>query len=966
MAWALALLGAALVLNTVAGSIYTRRQILQFNAELQMEMASLTARRIHALMIRKIERLQDAGVAMTLHPQGANEQKLLGQLLLKNDRSFTELAFLDDHGREVLKFSERRVYLPGDLGDQSISPAYQKAMTSQFYISSVSANKHAEPYVTMAVTLQSAPRKTIGVLVAKANLKFLWDVIGASQFGNAGYSYLIDEQANLIAHRDPSLVLKGLNLKDRPKLRPFMNNRSADSAPGEIGPGLTGTEVLSTYAVVPDLGWAVVVEEPVEVALADLGKLQRYAVWLLVVGLLVGGVIAAWVSRKITRPIQKLSEVARNIRNGNLDRRADIKTGDEIETLADEFNEMTRALQNSYATLEDKVEQRTREVSALYAVARSVNESLDLQTILQAVIGKIRETFKFEAIRILLVNDQTDRLEPRATFEVAPGYFRGNRSFKRGESIVGRVLESGEALIFEDVFTDPHYGQLTLSNEAREVQRRFLAALPIKSHSRTIGVITFNAKGSRKLSADEIQLLNSMAGHLGVAVEKASLFCQVQARTRHLEALNSIGAAVSRSLDLGVVLKTAVEKIAATLGFEAAWIYQFEPADGRLHMNAYQGLDDEAAAKMATPSADTGISGHVMKSGQWLVFEDIQNDAVYRDLSCAGNVRALGFLSAAAFPIQTKKQIIGVLHIADRKMRQYAPEELQLIESIVQQIAVAVENARLFAEVKEKTAELAEANHELLEASRAKSSFIAAMSHEFRTPLHIIMGNADLIQDGTFGSVSDDQKESLRKVSRNAGVLLKMIDDLLTLSRLEARRMALDISDVEIGEIIANARTHVEQINRDNHLQVRWDVDDTIPSISTDAIKLEEILQNLIGNAFKFTPKGSIEVRVRNLAGENRVQFSVSDTGIGIRAEHLDRIFNEFEQVKESDIGRFDGVGLGLSIVKKYLDLMKGDIQVESEPGKGTTFTFTVPATTAHQSSSTPVLPLLTSQAARS
>jgi HAMP domain-containing protein len=153
-----------------------------------------------------------------------------------------------------------------------------------------------------------------------------------------------------------------------------MSNRSEDLAPGEIGSGLNGTEVLSTYAPVPDLGWAVVVEEPVAVALADLERLQRYAVLLLVVGLFVGGVIAAWVSRKITRPIQMLGEVARNIRNGNLDRRADIRTGDEIEALANEFNEMTRALQNSYATLEDKVEQRTREVSALYAVpARSTN-----------------------------------------------------------------------------------------------------------------------------------------------------------------------------------------------------------------------------------------------------------------------------------------------------------------------------------------------------------------------------------------------------------------------------------------------------------------------------------------------------------------------------------------------------------------------------------------------------------------
>jgi len=935
------------VLNTVAGSIFTQRLIRQSGAELQIEVASLTAQHIRALMMQKIERLQNTGVAMTLHPLGANEQKLLGLLLLKNDRSFTELAILDDQGQELLKFSGRQVYLPSDLRNQRDSAPYRKTMEGQFYISSVTTTAHAEPYVTMAVPLQSAPRKTDGVLVAKANLKFLWEVIGASRFGTGGYSYLIDERAKLIAHRDPSLVLKGLDAHGLSKLQPFLRNGSGDSAPGEVGPGLAGIKVLSTYAPVPDLGWAVVVEEPADVALADLQKLQRYAVLLLVVGLLLGGVIAAWVSRKISRPIQMLSEVARNIRNGNLDRRADIRTGDEIEALAHEFNEMTRALQNSYATLEDKVEQRTREVSALYEVTTSVNESLDVQTILDAVIAKITETFHFAATRIFLFNDSRGRLELRAAFEINPEYSRAVRVFKRGHGIIGRVGETGEPLVFEDVNTDPRYAALSTSKAAQASQRHFFAVFPIKTQSRIFGAITFTGDAPRHLTADEIRLLTSMTEHLGVAVEKASLFSEVQTRSRHLEALHRVGAAVSQSLDLGVVLKAAVENIAATLRFDATWIYQLEPADGRLHMNAYHGLNDDAAAKMATRDADTGISGHVMKSGQRLVFEDIQNDAVYRGLSRAGNVRALGFLSGAAFPIRTNKQIIGVLHVASRETRQFTPEELQLIESIVQDIAVAAENARLFAEVKEKTSELAQANHGLVEAGRAKSSFIAAMSHELRTPLHIIIGNADLIQNGFFGSVSDDQKEALRKVSRNAHVLLKMINDLLALSCLDAKKVALDVSEVEVGEIIANARTHVEQINRDNHLDVRWEVDETIPPLSTDAIKLEEILQNLIGNAFKFTPKGSIEVRVRNLADENRVQFSVSDTGIGIRAEHLDRIFNEFEQVKDSDIGRFDGVGLGLSIVKKYLELMNGDIQVESQPGKGTTFTFTVPATVA-------------------
>ncbi|MDP2604568.1 MAG: hypothetical protein Q8S00_18580, partial [Deltaproteobacteria bacterium] len=158
MAWGLALLGAALVLNTVAGSFYTRRQILQASAELQKEMASLTARRIRALVMRKIERLQDAGVAMTLYPMGANEQKLLGQLLLKNDRAFTELVVLDDRGQELLRFSERQVFLPEDLRDQGGSALFQRATEGKIYISPVTTTAQAEPYVTIAVPLQSAPR----------------------------------------------------------------------------------------------------------------------------------------------------------------------------------------------------------------------------------------------------------------------------------------------------------------------------------------------------------------------------------------------------------------------------------------------------------------------------------------------------------------------------------------------------------------------------------------------------------------------------------------------------------------------------------------------------------------------------------------------------------------------------------------------------------------------------------------
>jgi len=170
-----------------------------------------------------------------------------------------------------------------------------------------------------------------------------------------------------------------------------------------------------------------------------------------------------------------------------------------------------------------------------------------------------------------------------------------------------------------------------------------------------------------------------------------------------------------------------------------------------------------------------------------------------------------------------------------------------------------------------------------------------------------------------------------------------MINDLLTISRFDANRIALDIATVEIDEIMEQARALVEQINRDKHLDVRWDIDVNIPPLVTDSLKLEEILQNLIGNAFKFTPNGHVEVRVSHRPEQDRVEFSVADTGIGIAAEDRERIFNAFEQLKDAHTGHFNGVGLGLNIVRRYLDIMQGEISVESQPGQGTTFTFSLP-----------------------
>ena len=773
MAWGLGLFGAALGVNTVAGTIYTRRQIEQSMNALQTQVAILTARHIQTYIARKIERLDDAAFNMALYDVGGAEQKLMAQLLLKNDRSFNEISILDEHGWERVKTSERKVYLEAELGAEDQSATYRTAIQGQTYISPVYTSERAEPYLLLAVPLKSTPQKSVGVLIAKTNLKFLWDVVREKKFSRAGYVYLINETGDLIAHEDSSLVLKHLNLTSLPIVAKFLASRSADQAPGQRGRGLEDAEVLSTYALVPDLGWAVIVEEPVADALADVEKLKWFSQIILVAGMVSGTILIVFLSNKITRPILELRQSAEIIGNGNLSHRVKVNSDDEIAELGAQFNQMAEALKNSRDTLEKKVELRTQEISALYEVTTTVNQSLAIETVINDVIKKVTARFNFDTTRIFLFDSRFETLTLSAYYNTGQTTGVGVGPFRKGQSIVGRVAESGEPALFEDVQTDSRYLAWSESKASHAAGFHFLAALPIKTKTKIFGAIACSGAERRRLSKQEVRLLNSMCEHVAVAIEKANLFDEVNNRKEELE----------------------------------------------------------------------------------------------------------------------------------RK------------------------------------------NQELERALRVKSEFVAGMSHELRTPLNVIMGYAKMAEEGILGELNADQKAAQQKISRHAEVLLKMVNDLLSLSRAEAKELSLDIGKVYVEELIAQLKGQVESMHRNRNLEFSWEFDSDIPPLATDALKLEEILQNLIGNSIKFTPSGRVATRVRNLAQQKRVEFSVADTGIGIEEDEQENIFNAFEQGKDAHTRNLEGVGLGLSIVKKYLQLMHGEIRVTSRVGEGSTFTFTIPYT---------------------
>ena len=225
------------------------------------------------------------------------------------------------------------------------------------------------------------------------------------------------------------------------------------------------------------------------------------------------------------------------------------------------------------------------------------------------------------------------------------------------------------------------------------------------------------------------------------------------------------------------------------------------------------------------------------------------------------------------------------------------------MSAFASQAAVAMENANLFAEIQNQTSRLRELNHELSEAKETKSTFLSAMSHELRTPLQVILGYTALLTDGFGGQLSAVQREALETIHHNAEVYLQLIENVLTLSKIEANRMALNVTSQPLPETLKHVQAFVANLNRTNRVAMIWDIETSLPVMHTDHLKIEEILQNLIGNAYKFTPDGQIRICVRHLREEDVVELTVADTGTGIDPEKLESIFDEFHQLEGAHTG---------------------------------------------------------------
>jgi signal transduction histidine kinase len=595
--------------------------------------------------------------------------------------------------------------------------------------------------------------------------------------------------------------------------------------------------------------------------------------------------------------------------------------------------------------LTETLEQQTATAEILRVISRS---QTDVQPVFDTIVrsavrlcdGLFSALYRFDGTlihRVAQHNYTPEALE--ASDRVFPA--RPTRALGVGRAILERAV-----VHMPSVEADPEHQYQALS---RVIGARSSLWVPMLREGAPIGVITVARAEAGPFSDTEIELLKTFADQAVIAVENVRLFKELQARTgeltqsvEKLTALGEVSRAVSSTLDVETVLDTIVSRASQLAGAAGCSIYEYDAAAEQFALRATHNADTEfVAALRAVPlRRGEGLMGRAAEMREPIQIPDITQPGAYES-SVRDTLIRFGYHALLAVPLLREDQIIGSLSFNRKAPGEFPPEVVDVLKTFATQSALAIQNARLFREIADKSAQL-EA------ASRHKSEFLANMSHELRTPLNAIIGFSEVLAEGMFGEINQKQTEYLQDILESGRHLLSLINDILDLSKIEAGRMELELSDFHLPSALENALILVRERASRREIRLGHTIDTQLGMISGDERKVKQVLLNLLSNALKFTPEGGrIDVGARLHDGVAEV--SVADTGIGIAPADQDAVFEEFRQVGTAD-KKSEGTGLGLALSRKFIELHGGRIWVKSELGTGSTFTFTLPLTTEQRS----------------
>ncbi|MBI3373256.1 MAG: GAF domain-containing protein [Betaproteobacteria bacterium] len=938
----LALVSGALLVSGAISVYFSYQENKSALASVQHEKAVAAASRID-VFVRQIEQQVGFAALPQLGAEEIEQRRIEFLKLLKQAQAVTDIAQLDRTGKEVLAVSRLAMDVAESSKDRSRDPAFLGAKPDKTWFGPVYFRKETEPYMAIAVRSRG---EAGAVTVAEVNLKFIWDVITRIKIGDKGKAYVVDGGGHLVADPDIGLVLRKTDYSGLAHVKAALSGPVDAEELARVARDLSGVEVLTAFASIEPLGWKVFVEQPVAEVYVTLKATMLRTGALMVAGLLLSALMALVFARGLVRPIRTLQEGAQRIGEGDLSQRIAIHTGDELEALAGQFNDMSAKLTESYGSLERKVEERTAELketleqqTAISGILRVISSSpTNVQPVLDAVAESAVRLCHATLGALFTIEGNSCRIA--AQFGVSPELFEHLTSHPilLGDqgSIAARAVAARETVQIEDAMTDPHYARRDLQQAGGY---RTLLGVPIMREGVPIGVMSLSRTEVRAFTDTEIKLVASFADQAAIAIENVRLFNETREALERQTATAEILRVISGSItDVQPVFDAIVSSCQRLFQGRAVTLVlprgeQLESVafadDGTVHG------DNSGGFLQPWPfDRDSGAGACILDSRVIAVADTEEGTRSYARMRSLA--LALGYRSALFVPLLREGSAIGCVAVLRASLGEFSDKEIALANTFADQAVIAIENVRLFNEIQEKSRQL-----EI--ADKHKSEFLANMSHELRTPLNAIIGFSEVLLERMFGELNEKQDDYLKDIHSSGKHLLSLINDILDLSKIEAGRMELDLGTFDAASALANAMTLVRERAQRHGITLTLEADPLLGEIRADERKFKQILLNLLTNAVKFTPDGG-KVGVHARLAHAVLEVAVSDTGIGIATDDLEAVFEEFRQVGRHYTNKQEGTGLGLALTKRFVELHGGTVRLESEPGKGSTFTFTIPS----------------------
>jgi signal transduction histidine kinase/DNA-binding response OmpR family regulator len=497
---------------------------------------------------------------------------------------------------------------------------------------------------------------------------------------------------------------------------------------------------------------------------------------------------------------------------------------------------------------------------------------------------------------------------------------------------VEQLFQSNNLTIIENLGEDERMDSATQALFMGKLGANTAIFIPLVSSGQWIGHIIATYEEAPHLADSDIQRLMALSAQAAVAIQAIRLLEETTKRARQLETAAEIAREASGNLEVDTLLNRAVNLIRTRFGFYHASIFLLAGTDAVVRASTQKELVD---MRHALPMEEgKSIIGTVTASGEPLVANDVTASPTHRPHPLLPDTKA-----EMGVPLKIGSRVTGALDVQSVEANAFSDDDVAVLQILADQIAIAIDNARSF-EVAQRAME------EIREADRLKTQFLANMSHELRTPLNSIIGFSRVILKGIDGPINDVQREDLQAIHSSGQHLLRMINDILDLSKIEAGKMELSIDEVDITEIIKSAMSTAIGLVKEKPIQLIKDVPEDLPIVLADSTRIRQVLINLLQNASKFTDEGSITVKAQvqtGSTGQEEVYISVKDTGIGISKEDQEKLFEPFSQVDDSPTRKTGGTGLGLSISRRMVEMQGGQIGLESAANEGSTFWFTIP-----------------------